>query len=75
MLDKPQPNFLLIKSMYPHYHAGRGKEGHLVFYERPGDFQQKELANLGVRTEQLVQHWSFPSPYSPHKILLINLFH
>ena len=57
VLSRPQPHFPLIKNKYPHYHAGRGKEGHVVFYERPGEFPEKEMAAAGAKTEQLLQHW------------------
>jgi hypothetical protein len=36
ILQEPQPFFFTIRSHYPHYHAGVGKQGHLVFFERPG---------------------------------------
>ncbi len=63
ILDEPQPHFTLIKTMYPHYHCGRGKEGHVVFYERPGDFQSAQLTARGIKTEQLVRHWLFTTEY------------
>lgn len=63
ILDEPQPHFTLIKNMYPHYHCGRGKEGHVVFYERPGDFQATQLTARGIKTDQLVRHWLFTTEY------------
>jgi hypothetical protein len=43
ILESKQPYFNLIKSMYPFYHAGRGREGHVVFYERPGDLESAQV--------------------------------
>lgn len=63
ILREPQPHFQLIRSMYPHYHAGRGKEGHLIFWERPGDFQGAQLAGRGVKVEDMVRHWLFTTEY------------
>eukprot|EP01039_Chlorochromonas_danica_P008680 gene8680-9563_t len=63
ILDEPQPYFFLIKNMYPHFHAGRGKLGHIVYYERPGDFQSSQLAARGVKLEHLVRHWLFTTEY------------
>lgn len=63
ILDEPQPYFFLIKKMYPHYHAGRGRDGHVVFYERPGDFENAQLASRGVNTDHLIRHWLFTTEY------------
>lgn len=63
ILDEPQPYFFLIKNMYPHFHAGRGKLGHIVYYERPGDFQSSQLAARGVKLEHLIRHWLFTTEY------------
>lgn len=43
VLETKQPYFTHIKSLYPFYHAGRGKEGHIVFYERPGDLEVAQV--------------------------------
>jgi len=63
VLNEPQPHFSLIKSMYPHYNCGRGKLGHVVFYERPGEFPGAQLAARGIRTDDLVRHWLFCTEY------------
>lgn len=63
ILQEPQPYFNLIKQMYPHYHAGTGREGHVIFWERPGDFQGKQLEARGVKTDDLVRHWLFNTEY------------
>eukprot|EP01035_Chromulina_nebulosa_P019986 gene19986-25956_t len=39
ILEEPQPNYFNIRKWYPHYHAGRGRDGHVVFYERAGELQ------------------------------------
>lgn len=42
VVEEPQPHFDIIKEHYPFYWCGRGKkEGHLVFYERPGELDRK----------------------------------
>jgi hypothetical protein len=43
ILQTYQPHFFAIKSLYPHFHAGRGKSGHFVFYERPGDLEMAQV--------------------------------
>lgn len=43
VLQTKQPYFTHIKSLYPFYHAGRGREGHIVFYERPGDLEVAQV--------------------------------
>ena len=63
ILEEPQPHFSLIKSMYPHFNCGRGKEGHTIYWERPGEFQAGQLAARGLRTEDLVRHWLFCTEY------------
>lgn len=63
ILEEPQPNFSLIKSMYPHFNCGVGKTGHHIFWERPGEFQPAQLAARGIRTEELVRHWLFCTEY------------
>lgn len=71
ILEERQPYFNLIKTMYPHYHCGRGKSGHPVFYERPGEFESTQLAARGVVTEHLLRHWLFTTEYQ-WKILCNN---
>lgn len=71
ILYEPQPYFFLIKNMYPHYHAGRGRKGHVVFYERPGEFQASQLVGRGIKLEHLIRHWIFITEYQ-WKILAHN---
>ena len=51
VFETKQPYFSIIKSMYPFYHAGRGREGHIVFYERPGDLESAQVLIL-MRSKQ-----------------------
>ena len=63
--DTPQPHFNTIKENYPFYWCGRGKkEGHLVFYERPGELNRKELIErLGLTVDDMIRHWLFVTEY------------
>ena len=63
ILHEKQPHFFKIKECYPHYHAGRGKGGHVCFWERPGDLQLEELNRVGITTDDLVRHWIFTTEY------------
>jgi len=63
ILDEPQPYFHLIRAMWPHYHCGRGKSGHIVYYERPGEFEGQQLAARGVTADDLIRHWLFTTEY------------
>jgi len=63
ILNEKQPHFFKIKECYPHYHAGRGKNGHVCFWERPGDLQLEELSRCGIATDDLVRHWIFTTEY------------
>lgn len=63
ILDEPQPHFQLIRAFYPHYYCGRGKDGHIIFWDRPGDFQGDQLKSRGVTMEHLLRHWLFMTEY------------
>lgn len=63
VLQEPQPHYNLIKKYYPHYIAGRGREGHSVFYCRPGDFNSSKFIAHGITTADLVRHWLFGCEY------------
>jgi hypothetical protein len=45
------------------YSTGRGKLGHVVFYERPGDFEASQLQARGVTLDHLIRHWLFTTEY------------
>jgi len=63
ILNTPQPYFFIIKNYCPQFVCGRGKQGHLVFYERPGDFDSVQLKARGIGFEELTRHWLFVSEY------------
>lgn len=63
VLFEKQPNFNIIKSMYPHYHAGRGKDGHVIFYEREGHIEVDQLAARDVKVPEMLKHWIFVTEY------------
>lgn len=63
VLDEPQPYFFVIRNYYPHYHAGQGRQGHLVFYERPGGIELEQMKARGVTMEHLWRHWLFVTEY------------
>jgi len=63
ILNEPQPHFNTIKALYPHFNCSRGKQGHICFWERPGDFQGDQMAGRGIRTDELVRHWIFCTEY------------
>jgi len=60
---QPNPHYELIKRMYPHYHAGRGKLGHTVYYERAGALQIKDLYKEGLSQEDMLKHWVAVTEY------------
>jgi hypothetical protein len=63
ILNQPQPMFNVIRNYYPHYHAGKGKLGHLVYYERPGEFDFEKLHDYGVNMEDMFRHCLFLVEY------------
>ena len=63
ILLEEQPYFNIIKAHYPHYHAGRGKNGHACYYERPGDLELDELMSRGINLDKMLRHWLFVTEY------------
>jgi hypothetical protein len=63
ILEREQPHFFTIKEFYPHYHAGRGREGHCVFYDRPGELDSLQIKARGVTINELVKHFIFVTEY------------
>jgi hypothetical protein len=63
ILQEEQPYFNIIKAHYPHYHAGRGKNGHVCYYERPGDLELDELISRGINLDKMLRHWLFVTEY------------
>jgi len=63
ILTEKQPYYFLIKKHYPFYHCGRGRKGHLVFFERPGDLETPQLVARGVTVQDMIRHWIFVTEY------------
>lgn len=63
ILQDPQPWFHYMKYHYPHYQAGRGREGHIVAYTRPGELNMKALHEMGFDNDFLLRHWIFDKEY------------
>jgi len=65
ILVEHQPHFHHIKNFYPHYNCGYGKEGHVVYYERPGELmpQLKQLHSRGIGTKEMLRHWLYVTEY------------
>ena len=65
ILVEHQPHFHHIKNFYPHYNAGRGRQGHAVYYERPGELmpQLKQLHSRGIGTKEMLRHWLYITEY------------
>lgn len=63
ILTEPQPNFFTIKNMIPHYNYGRGKQGQLIYWDRPGDCKFDELFARGLTVDDLFRHWLFVTEY------------
>jgi hypothetical protein len=59
-----QEHFSVMKNLYPHYHAGRSKWGHPVYYERAGDIQLDQLKVRGVGIDDMIHHWLFVSEWT-----------
>eukprot|EP00602_Paraphysomonas_sp_CaronLab_P003563 CAMPEP_0185027420 /NCGR_PEP_ID=MMETSP1103-20130426/12453_1 /TAXON_ID=36769 /ORGANISM="Paraphysomonas bandaiensis, Strain Caron Lab Isolate" /LENGTH=627 /DNA_ID=CAMNT_0027561407 /DNA_START=472 /DNA_END=2352 /DNA_ORIENTATION=- len=63
ILNEEQPFFTTIKTMYPHYLCGRGKEGNVVYYERPGEIEIPQLNARGIGIDEMLRHWLFVTEY------------
>ena len=55
--------------MLPHYHYGRDRTGHVVYYERPGLAKLDELRARGIGPDEMYRHWLFFVEYQ-YRILL-----
>ena len=51
--------------------GGRSRNGTLVYYERPGDIQLKEMKARGVSVEAMLRHWLFITEWQ-FRVLLNN---
>ncbi len=63
ILNEPQPHFETIKAIWPHYLAGRGKDGHLIYWERPGEINLDSIQKTGLTQEILLRHWIYITEY------------
>ena len=63
ILNVPQPNYFIVKAMHPHYHFGRDRTGHVVYYERPAQGKFDELKARGVGVDDMYLHWLFFTEY------------
>lgn len=65
ILVEPQPHFHHIKNFYPHYNAGEGREGTIIYWERPGELmpQIKQLHSRGIGTKEMLRHWLYITEY------------
>jgi CRAL/TRIO domain len=63
ILNERQPHFRKIKEHYPHFNSGRGKAGHAIYWERPGEIALEPLLKAGVKTDDLCRHWIFVTEY------------
>jgi len=63
ILGEKQPFYHKIKEYYPHHNAGRGKQGHVIYWERPGEIDLGPLAKFGVSTDALCRHWIFVTEF------------
>jgi hypothetical protein len=63
ILAEKQPFYHKIKEYYPHHNAGRGKKGHVIYWERPGEIDLGPLTKFGVSTDALCRHWIFVTEF------------
>ena len=53
----------MLKAMLPHYHYGRGKQGHVVYYERPTEMEITQIMARGISLQDMIRHWIFVTEY------------
>ena len=63
ILCEPQPHFFEIKDLYPHYNCGRGREGNVIYWERPAELNVKQLDGRNINTDVMLRHWVFVTEY------------
>jgi hypothetical protein len=63
VLNEEQPHFFTIKTLWPHYVSGRGREGHPLWLERPGDIEIEQLGARGITPTVMLRHWLFITEY------------
>lgn len=63
ILTVEQPHFFTMKELWPHYVCGRGKQGNIIWLERPGDIDVDQLNARGINNEIKLRHWLFITEY------------
>lgn len=63
VLEEPQPNFAMIKKLYPHAVHKMGKSGHWVYIERPGHAHLETLWKSGLSFADFERHYTFITEY------------
>ncbi len=54
-----QKHFETIKKYYPHWICGKSIEGHLVYYEQPGNVNMKALHEAGLTVDSMIRYYVF----------------
>eukprot|EP00622_Pseudochattonella_farcimen_P000172 FR734616.1.p1 GENE.FR734616.1~~FR734616.1.p1 ORF type:complete len:335 (+),score=31.49 FR734616.1:59-1006(+) len=63
MLDKPMPNFDVIKRFYPHFWCGRARKGSICYYEKVGRVDLKAMKSAGVTVPQIINYYTYMTEY------------
>ncbi|EGZ26143.1 hypothetical protein PHYSODRAFT_479932 [Phytophthora sojae] len=63
ILVTPHPNFEIIKKYYPQYFHGKTRDGHPVYYERPGKIDLPALKREGLSIDDLLRHYMYMTEY------------
>jgi len=78
-LHKPHPGLCLVKECYPHFFHGRCRQGHVVYYELPGNMDYPRLKRAGISKDQFVDHvmylqeylWTVLQPAQEARVVLV----
>lgn len=68
ILWEPQPNFAMIKSLYPHAVHKKSDSGHWIYIERPGVAKLSKVWKCGLTMADLERHYTFITEYLFRKI-------
>ena len=74
ILTVEQPHFFTMKELWPHYVSGRGKEGNIIWLERPGDIDVDQCNARGMNNDIKLRHWLFITEYQWRIIGVWNYF-
>lgn len=72
ILEKPHATFDLFKRYYPHFYAGRTKEGRLLYVERLTEVDLKSLRAHGLKIDDLVRHYVFMAEYQTQVVSIMH---